>query len=367
MGRNSAPSKRGLAGPLQQWPQIRRYPVAVRNKEGKIMMRLRPLDDQQLPKLTDVQRIALHPQATRLQGEFAPLLNRLAELGNLTEVTRNSSALLEKDNVSGALYVQNEIEFAPAEAMHLRIFYPQWEHGYALEEHDEDTNARRHSLQFFDRYGSMMHKIVLRENSNIAAFRQLVGDHAAADQVSPLQLLHPQDEQDDIAAKQIDVDALRAEWAHTHNHQDFVQRQEAFDRQRLRKLRLAGKAFAYQVANDSARIILQRMSEFGTAIMAQVGNAGIVQAYYGKIKNVRIKDSRLKIMNSGFRMLLREDHIDSVWVAKKPTTDGIITSLELFNRQGVHIASFLSKKDNGQPEPREWRDSIMHLLPIFGV
>lgn len=330
------------------------------------MMRLRPLDDQQLPNLTDVQRIALHPQATRLQAEFAPLLQRLAELGNLTEVTRNSSALLEKDNVSGALYVKNEIEFAPAEAMHLRIFYPQWEHGYALEEHDACSDSKQHSFQFFDRYGSMLHKIVLRESDDIAAFKQLVSEHAAADQSAPLQLVHAGDDHADTG-KQIDIDALRADWAHTHNHNDFVQRQEAFDQQRLRKLRLAGKAFAYQVANDSARVILQRMTEFGTSIMAQVGNAGIVQAYYGKIKNIRIKDSRLKIMNSGFRMLLREDHIDSVWVAKKPTTDGIITSLELFNRQGMHIASFLSKKDNGQPEPREWRDSIMRLLPIFGT
>ena len=96
------------------------------------MIRLRSFDDQQLPSLTDVQRIALHPHATRLQSEFAPLLQRLAALVNLTEVTRNASALLQKDNVSGALYVQNEIEFAPAEAMHMRIFYPQWEHGYAL-------------------------------------------------------------------------------------------------------------------------------------------------------------------------------------------------------------------------------------------
>ena len=333
------------------------------------MMRPRPLDDQQLPNLTDVQRIALQPRATRLNGDFAPLMQRLAALGNLTEVTRNPSALLEKDNVSGALYVNNEIELAPAEAMHLRIFYPQWEHGYALEEHDACNGGKQHSLQFFDRYGNMMHKIVLGENGDIASFRQLVRDHAAAEQLAP-HLIHPREsdmEGNDDTLSQIDVDALRAEWAHTHNHDDFVQRQEAFDQQRLRKLRLAGKAFAYQVANDSARVILQRMTEFGTSIMAQVGNAGIVQAYYGKIKNIRVKDSRLKIMNAGFRMQLREDHIDSIWVAKKPTTDGIITSLELFNRQGTHIASFLSKKSNGQPEPREWREAIMRLMPIFGV
>jgi len=331
------------------------------------MIRLGSFDDQQLPSLTDVQRIALYPQAIRLNGDFAPLLKRLETLGNLTEVTRNASALLQKDNVSGALYVNNEIEFAPTEAMHMRIFYPNWEHGYALEEYDADANTRVHSLQFFDRCGNMMHKIVLGNSADIASFKQLVFEHTATEQLTPEQLVPVPESKGMLGVPQIDVDALRADWAHTHNHSDFLQRQEIFDHQRLRKLRLAGKAFAYQVANDSARVMLQRMSEFGTAILAQVGNAGIVQAYYGKIKKVGFKNSRLKIMNAGFRMLLREDHIDSIWVAKKPTTDGIITSLEVFNRQGMHIASFLSKKDNGQPEPREWRESIMHLAPIFGT
>ncbi len=331
------------------------------------MMRPRTFDDQQLPPLTEVQRIALHPSATRLQGEFSALLARLAALGNLTEVTRNSSALLEKDNVSGALYMTNEMELAPAEALHLRIFYPQWVHGYALEEQDSGTNTAQHSLQFFDCLGSMMHKIMLSNSSDVTAFKQLVSDHAAAEQLTPAHLLPQPADGTETALRKIDVDALRSEWAQPHNHADFLQRQESFDQQRLRKLRLAGKAFAYQVANDSARIILQRMTEFGTAILAQVGNAGIVQAYYGKIKKFGIRDSRLKIMNTGFRMLLREDHIYSVWVTKKPTTDGIITALELFNRQGMQIASFLSKKDNGQPEPLEWRDSIMRLAPIFGT
>jgi len=331
------------------------------------MMRPWPFDDQQLPHLMDVQRIALHPSAVRLNGQFAPLLEHLATLGNLTELTRNESALLEKDNVSGALYVQNELQLAPAESTHMRIFYPQWEHGYALEECDATTGTQRHSLQFFDRHGSMMHKVIMDQGSDLTALKRLIADHAATEQLTPVQLAPAVETQPASQIPQIDVDVLRAEWAHAHNHSDFLQRQEIFDQQRLRKLRLAGKAFAYQVANDSARIILQRMTEIGTAILAQVGNAGVVQAYYGKIKKVGTRNSRLKIMNTGFRILLREDHIDSVWVAKKPTTDGIITSLELFNRQGTRIASFLSKKANGQPEPREWRDSIMHLMPIFGA
>lgn len=322
--------------------------------------------DHQLPHLTDVQRVALHPHATRLHDDFTPLLKRLDSISDLTELTRNASALLEKDHVSGAVYSGTDLDFASAESLHLRIFPSRWKYGYALEEHHPYTGDRQHSLQFFDCCGNMLHKIVVNETSDVASFRQLVREHAAADQTQP-QVLIAQSDCSIADASYIDVDALRAEWALPHDHDDFLKRHEAFDQQRLRKLRLAGKAFAYQVANESVRAILQRMTDFGTSVMTLVGNAGIVQAYYGKIKNIGAKDSRLRIMNSGFRMLLQEDHIDSVWVAKKPTADGIITSLELFNRKGMHIASFLSKKSGGQPEPREWREAIMHLMPIFGT
>jgi len=330
------------------------------------MTRLHTINDQLLPHLTDVQRIALNAQATLLDDRFPVLLQRLSELGNLTEVTHNGSALLEKHHVSGSLYSQNELTLAPTEAIQLRICYAQWKYGYALEELDDAGHTAHHSFQFFDHHGSMIHKIMLNKGKDTESFQQLLRDHAACHQRMP--------EHDAIAGEnagiglsKIDINALRADWAHVQNHEDFIERQKTFDRHRLRKLRMAGKAFAYQVANDSARVILQRMTEFGTAIMTQVGNAGIVQAYCGKIKNIRSKDARLKIMNHGFRMLLREDDIDSIWVAKKPTTDGIVTSLEIFNRQGLQIASFLSKKRNGEPEPREWRDSIMRLMPIFGA
>jgi putative heme degradation protein len=92
-----------------------------------------------------------------------------------------------------------------------------------------------------------------------------------------------------------------------------------------------------------------------------------IASYQGHIKQLRSSDARLNILSQDHRLRLREDHIDTVWVAKKPTTNGIVTSLELFNRHGISIARFFSKPEPGRPEPREWRDSIMRLLPVFGA
>jgi putative hemin transport protein len=168
-------------------------------------------------------------------------------------------------------------------------------------------------------------------------------------------------------AGHLDVDTVRADWARVYPRADFMAALTELDQMRLYRLRLAGKAFAHQVTNDSVRILLEKMADFGGTVVALVANAGIVQAYQGRIKQIRSSDTWLNIVSANYRLQLREDQIDSVWVAKKPTAEGMVTSLELFNQQGVSIARFFSSPEPGRPEPREWRDSILRLLPIFGA
>lgn len=243
-----------------------------------------------------------------------------------------------------------------------------WKCGFAVCDKDGDGNIRRR-LQFFDENGNGIYKILLDVSSNVDAYRAITSDFAAAEQapVPVLDISSPMPMSANEGVDHIDIDALRADWALVNDTEDFFARQTEFDSLRLHKLRLAGKAFAHQVANDSVRILLQKMADLGSTVMALVGNAGIVQAYQGHIKQLRSSDARLNILSQDHRLRLREDHIDTVWVAKKPTTNGIVTSLELFNRHGISIARFFSKPEPGRPEPREWRDSIMRLLPVFGA
>ena len=318
--------------------------------------------------LTAAQRLAtgIPHRATRLKGPFSALLYRISQLGIVTILTGNDSAIQEKIGVYDHAAYQSTAGAADGKPIHQRVFYQKWKYGFAVSDTDDDGNIRRR-LQFFDADGNGIHKILLHETSCVDAFNKIVADFAAAEQAPVLDIFRilPVTAGEGIA--RIDINALRADWASVDKTEDFFARQIEFDRLRLHKLRLAGKAFAHQVANDSVRIFLQKMADLGNAVMTQVGNAGIVQAYQGRIKQIRTIDTWLNILNPDYLLRLREDHIDTVWVAKKPTTDGIITSLELFNRQGIGIARFFSKPEPGKPEPREWRDSIMRLLPVFGA
>jgi putative hemin transport protein len=71
----------------------------------------------------------------------------------------------------------------------------------------------------------------------------------------------------------------------------------------------------------------------------------------------------LNVLDPGFNLHLREDHIASAWVVKKPTVDGTVTSLELFDPAGDTIAMLFGKRKPGQPELPEWQATVERLFP----
>ena len=58
---------------------------------------------------------------------------------------------------------------------------------------------------------------------------------------------------------------------------------------------------------------------------------------------------------------VREDRIAATWVVKKPTSDGVVTSLELFDRDGEAMAMFFGERKPGKPELEPWRTLVAGL------
>jgi putative hemin transport protein len=70
------------------------------------------------------------------------------------------------------------------------------------------------------------------------------------------------------------------------------------------------------------------------------------------------------VLDPGFNLHLREDRIASAWVVKKPTVDGTVTSLELFDAAGETIAMLFGKRKPGLPEMPEWQATVERLFPL---
>jgi putative hemin transport protein len=89
--------------------------------------------------------------------------------------------------------------------------------------------------------------------------------------------------------------------------------------------------------------------------MVFVGNRGCIQIHTGPVKTLRAMGPWFNVLDPGFNLHLREDRIASAWVVRKPTADGVITSLELFDREDEMIATLFGKRKPGEAERGAWR------------
>ena len=69
----------------------------------------------------------------------------------------------------------------------------------------------------------------------------------------------------------------------------------------------------------------------------------------------------LNIFNTTFTLHLREESVDEVWVTRKPTSDGHVTSVELFAKDGTQIAQLYGQRSEGHPEQAQWRQQVDRL------
>jgi putative hemin transport protein len=125
---------------------------------------------------------------------------------------------------------------------------------------------------------------------------------------------------------------------------------------------LAKDKFSHQIPADSLRMILDRASLEKLPIMIFAGNRGNLQIHQGKVQTIRIMDQWLNVLDPDFNMHLREDYIDTVWVVKKPTTDGLVTSVEVYDKAKNLIVQFFGLRKPGIPELEGWRKLVDALL-----
>jgi hypothetical protein len=71
--------------------------------------------------------------------------------------------------------------------------------------------------------------------------------------------------------------------------------------------------------------------------MSFVGNHGVIQIFSGEINRIIKMDEWLNIMDPRFNLHIKSESLAEVWVVRKPSVDGIVTSLECFDSKGELI------------------------------
>ncbi|KVC68740.1 hemin-degrading factor [Burkholderia stagnalis] len=294
----------------------------------------------------------------RLDARFPAMFEDMPRLGRVMALTRNEAAVHEKDGEYAQMSHDGPVGLALGD-IDLRIFYRHWASAFAVR--DETAHGTLKSLQFFDAHGDAIHKVYLRAHSDHAAFDAFVERWRAPRQEPGLAVTPAVPKAPERADTEIDVAGFRAAWnAMTDTHQFFGITQR-FGVSRLQALRLAEPQYAYPVDTRALRYVLEHAAGSGQPIMVFVGNAGMIQIHTGPVANVREMGTWINVLDPGFNLHVREDMIAAAWVVKKPTSDGIVTSVELFDRQGEHVALLFGERKPGRPERDDWRALVTGL------
>ncbi|MDB4942390.1 MAG: Hemin transport protein HmuS [Labilithrix sp.] len=297
--------------------------------------------------------------ATRLVGPFPELLGELPRLGLVKTVTRNAHAVIEVEGTYGDVEFFGTHMGQSVSSIDLRIFASRWQSAFAVREETKRGVSR--GLQFFDTTGRAVHKLYLRDASDHAFYDDLVRRRTAADQ-SPFEpvapAIAPPAPRPDAA---IDVAGLRAAWEGMQDTHEFFLILRTFGVARTQALRLVGPDLARPVATASLAAVLETAAATALPIMVFVGNPGMIQIYTGPVVKVARWGSWINVLDPGFDLHVREDRVASAWVVRKPTRDGVVTALELYDEAGEQIALLFGKRKPGQDESPEWRAIVDSL------
>lgn len=295
----------------------------------------------------------------RIESRVPDLLRGLAALGEVLALTRNESAVHEKVGVYDKPIIGDRASMMLGADIDLRIFPSAWVHGFAVEKRDGDEVRR--SFQFFDASGDAVHKVHLRPASNVEAYEALVASLLSAEQDQTVATVSKEQAKAE-EGEPGGAEELRERWgAMTDVHQFFGMLKQ-LRLSRRQAVGMVGEDYAWLLDGDPITPMLNRVSGEQLPIMCFVGNHGCIQIHSGPVAKIAAMGPWINVLDEGFHLHLRLDHVREVWAVRKPTRDGHVTSLEAYGGDGELLIQFFGKRGEGHAERGEWR-AVVEDLP----
>lgn len=327
--------------------------------------KLRQRDLAQQLGISEAEYLTLYlgEHVTRLNDDFKALLLKMYKVGHIMALTRNEHAVHERKGIyENVTFYEggHNMGVAVNPDIDLRFFMSQWHYGLAVEQ--MRGNRPMYSFQFFDAHGTAVHKIFTTPKSDVEAFQALVAAYRATEQTPLLDLPAATPKaKTERADSDIDVAAFQSDWKGLQDTHDFFGMLRKHKVARTQGLRLAPEGFTQSVAPDSVVRLLELAAKRQVSIMCFLHSAGMVQIHTGTVKNLMFYGDWYNVMDPLFNLHLHLPAVDSAWIVKKPTADGIVTSLELFDREGELITYFFGARKPGVPELEAWREIVAEV------
>lgn len=344
---NLSPSAAPSPTPLYQaWQALREQQPHLRARDAAAALGVSEAE-------LIASRIGL--DAVRLRPEWAALLPALGELGQIMALTRNEHCVHERKGP------YREVSIAPNGQMglvvspdiDLRFFLSGWAFAFAIAEQTEHGTHR--SLQIFDRQGAAVHKVFLTDASEAAAWEPLIERFRADEQSAELELQAAAEPAPPAADETIDVAALRADWAELKDTHHFHAMLRKHGAARTQALRLAGAQWAEPLQLGELPRTLDVAGVREVPVMVFVGNRHCIQIHTGPVRNLRWMGDWFNVLDPLFNLHLKTSGVSELWRVRKPSSDGVVTSLEAFDADGELVLQLFGERKPGSPEREDWR------------
>lgn len=334
-----------------------------RIKENKPKLRARNIAEELGVSEAELLDLEDDAKVTRLIDYPDMILSEVVNLGEVMALTRNEFCVNERHGVyknaqffehgsmKQGLFVNPDID--------LRLFMNHWKFCFAVNE--ETKSGVRKSLQFFDKSGTAIHKIYLIANSKEVEFEKLVQKLKSDEKNNELKIEEYEQKPENNLDSEIDWQGFINAWNALKDTHDFFSMLKKFKVGREQALRGVTDDLAYKVDNLAPRKVLEKARDKECEIMVFVGNRGCIQIHTGKVEKLVEHGDWYNVLDPMFNLHLREDKIATTWVTKKPTEDGVVTALEVFDSEGELIVTFFGKRKPGIPELDLWREIIAEI------
>lgn len=293
--------------------------------------------------------------ATRLVPNWRELLPALESLGRIMALTRNAHCVHERKGIYRETTIggSGQMGLVVSPDIDLRLFLSGWASVFAIDEQTPKSTQR--SLQIFDPQGVAVHKVYLTESSDLDAWTALIERFAAPEQSAALNLQPHVPSPKALADSEIDAESLRQGWAELKDTHHFFALLKKHGAQRTQALRLAGADWAEQLPLAELSVLFEGAAAAQMPIMVFVGNRHCIQIHTGPVNNLRWMHHWFNVLDPDFNLHLDTRGITELWRVRKPSSDGVITSLEAFDADGELVVQLFGARKPGIPERDDWR------------
>lgn len=299
--------------------------------------------------VSEAELVAVSDTSIRLQDNMKEILKDVPSLGYVMALTRNDFAVHERKGEYRKVGINGHVGLVVNPDIDLRLFLHAWKFAFAVDE------GGRQSLQFFGKDGEAIHKIYLQDKSNLDAYKTLIKKFKVDNGREPLEVNPVSSKPIEKLDSEIDVKGFQEAWLALKDTHDFHSLLRNYGVSRMQAMRLAPEGHTQRIGLSVLKEILEQVSARALEIMVFIGNKGCIQIHTGLAQKLLQTGPWFNVLDPEFNMHLREDAIENIWIVKKPTDDGLVTSIEVYDAVGDIIVQFFGKRKPGIPEREDWR------------